>query len=66
MDRLIPAQTEHETYPRNFLTLSRCSCSTFDHLELSFNHTAGDPNATGAINADDLDSGHPSPEHRHW
>jgi hypothetical protein len=38
----------------------------FDHPELSCNHTTGDPNATAAINADDLDSGHPSPEHWHW
>ena len=41
-------------------------CSTFDYPELSFLHTAGDPNATAAINAGDLDSGYPSPEHRHW
>ena len=41
-------------------------CSTFDYPELSFTHTTGDQSATAAINADDLDSGHPNPEHRHW
>ena len=40
--------------------------STFDYPEPFFGHTTGDPNATAAINADDLDSGHPGPEHRHW
>ena len=36
----------------------------FLYPEPSFAYTAGDPNATAAIDADELDSGHHSPEHR--
>jgi hypothetical protein len=37
----------------------------FDYPEPSFGHDAGDPNATAAIHACDLDSDHPSPERQH-
>jgi hypothetical protein len=40
--------------------------STFGHLEPSFVHDADDPNAAAAIHAGELDSGHPSLEHRYW
>ena len=40
--------------------------STFDHPEPSFGHNASDPNATAAIHAGELDSDHPSLEHRYW
>ena len=67
MDRPIPATIEHEIYPQQLpQALTVLVRSTFDYPEPFFGHTAGDPNATAAINADDLDSGHPGPEHRHW
>ena len=67
VDRSIPAETEHDTYPRSFLTLFAVLMrSTFDYPEPSFTHTADDPSATAALNAGDIDSGHPRPEHRHW
>ena len=37
---------------------------TFLYTEPSVAYTAGDPNATAAIDAAELDSGHHSPEHR--
>ena len=41
-------------------------CSMFVHPEPSFTRTVDDPSATSAIDADEHDSGHPNPEHRHW
>ena len=39
---------------------------TFDYPEPFFTRTTGDPSATAAIDADEHDSCHPKPEHRHW
>ena len=67
MDRLIPAEIEHETYPSNFLMLLRCSCTRRSTTpEPFFTRTTDGPSATAAIDADEHDSGHPKPEHRHW
>ena len=38
--------------------------ATFLYPEPSFAYTIDDPDATAAIDADELDSGHYSPEHR--
>ena len=47
--------------PHTLVVLVR---ATFLYPEPSFTNTAGDPNAAAAIDADELDSGHHSPEHR--
>jgi len=63
-DRPNPRESKNDSYPRSFLTLSRCSCARRSYPEPSFAYTIDDLDATAAIDADELDSGHYSPEHR--
>jgi hypothetical protein len=67
MDRLIPVTIEHVAYPQQLpQALVVVVCSTFGHLEPSFVDDTDDPNAAVAIPTGELDSGHPSLEHRYW
>ena len=67
MDRPIPATIEHEIYPQQLpQALAVLVRLTFGHPEPSFVHSADDPNATAAIPAGELNSGHPSLEHWYW
>ena len=54
--RQVPQELPH--------TLAVLVCVMFVYPELSFTYTTDDSNAIAAIDADELVSGHRSPEHR--